>query len=539
MRRYVIIGMALILLAGWGVFACTDIVVGKKASADGSVITSHTCDGWYDSRLIIVPAADHEPGEMAPVYEWIIYADRRPLEKLGEIPQVAHTYKYFNVAYPFANEHQVIIGETTICGHPKTRNSEYAIMTIEQLEVFALQRAKTAREAIRIMGELAEKYGYRESCELGECLTVIDPNEAWVFEIFGVGPTWTPDSGKPGAVWAAQRVPDDHITVVPNMSRIGEIDPDDTENFIVCDNYIETAVELGLYDPDSGKPFIWREVYGNIYDHPWEPGCSTRLWRVYNYFAPSGNWKLEDAPNYPFSIKPERPVSLQDVFTLFRDEQIGTPLDMTEDPDWYITYRDKKVKSPLATPQGMRWWNDLMTITYYRPIARYYCSYWFIGQARDWLPDEIGGVIWFGLDNPANSPAIPVYLGVNDVPESWKTLDRTKLDRNSSWWAFALVDDLVNWMYGILKPKLDEVLMPFQEKLFQMQPAVEQAALQLYEVDPELAREFLTSYTSGKMLEAEELYWELVDRFMFELNNNRLSRAYRSYLQEQASKEGE
>jgi len=264
-KLIVILAITLMLLAVFGIFnyACTDIVVGKKASVDGSVITSHTCDGRYDSRLIIVPAADHEPGEMAPVYEWIIYADHKPLEKLGEIPQVAHTYKYFNVGYPFANEHQVLIGETTLGGARETANSDDAIMTIEQLEVYALQRAKTAREAIQIMGDLAVEYGYRESCHLGECLTVTDPNEAWVFEIFGVGPLWKPNSGRPGAVWCAQRVPDDHITCVPNMSRIAEIDPNDTENFMVCDDYIGPAVELGLYDPESGKPFIWRDVYGD------------------------------------------------------------------------------------------------------------------------------------------------------------------------------------------------------------------------------------------------------------------------------------
>ena len=221
--------LALFVFFGLLTYACTDILVGKKASADGSVITSHTVDGRYDSRIIIVPAADHEAGIMAPVYENIVYADHVPLVKLGEIPQISHTYKYFSGAYPYANEHQLIIGETTLGGASETAHSEDTIMTIEQLEVFALQRTKTAREAIQLMGDLAVEYGYRSSCYLGECLTVTDPNEAWVFEVFGVGPLWTPESGKPGAVWCAQRVPDDHISCVPNMSRISKIDPGDTE----------------------------------------------------------------------------------------------------------------------------------------------------------------------------------------------------------------------------------------------------------------------------------------------------------------------
>jgi len=516
--RYMVIG---IILLAWSGFGCTDIVVGKKATVDGSVITSHTVDCEYDSRLIVVPAQDFPPGSMAPVYEWIIYAHKQPLVKLGEIPQVAHTYKYFHVGYSFANEHQVFIGETTIGGHPKTKNSEYAIMTIEQLQVFALQRAKTAREAVLIIGELAEKYGFRESCYLGECLTIIDPNEAWVMEIFGVGPLWTPDSGKPGAVWAAQRVPDDHFTVVPNLSRIATINPNDTENFLVCKNYIETAVELGLYDPNSGKPFIWREVYGDIYNHPWKIGGMTRLWRVYSTFAPSQNWKFEDALNYPFSVKAEKPISVYDVISLFRDTMKGTPYDMTEQDPWF--YTDPKlgrVKTPLATPQVDPTWIQWLGLTYYRPIARYYCSYFFVAQARDYVPNELG-LLWFGLDNPENSIFIPVYLGITDVPKSWKTLDRSKVDRESAWWAFALVDDLVNHYYGVLKPQLDQVIMPFQEEIFAMQAAVEKAALELYKTDPKLACTFLTNYTSSVMLRAEKLYWELVDKLLYELNNNR------------------
>ena len=464
-----------------------------------------------------MPAADHKSGEMAPVYKGILHGDRKPLKKLGEIPQVDHTYKYFNVAYPFANENQVLMGETTIDGARETTNSQDAIMTIEQLEVFALQRAKTAREAIQIMGDLAVKYGYRASCHLGEALTVTDPNEAWVFEVFGVGPLWTPKSGKPGAVWCAQRVPDEHITCVPNMSRIAMIDPNDTENFMVCENYINTAVELDLYDPASGEPFIWRNIYGDVLHK--STGSRVRIWRVYSEFAPSGNWVMENAPNYPFSVKAEKKVSFQDVIGLFRDTYAGTKYDMTEDPDWYV-FLGEWVKSPLATPQVDLTWRKLLDITYYRPIARYNCSYYFVSQARDWMPNEIGGVLWFGLDNPENSPFIPVYTGINEVPESWVHVNRDKLDRESAWWAFGLVDDLVNRRYQDLKPELDKVLVPTQEDMFAMQEPIEKAALDLYKTSPELAQKFLTNYTSSLMNHTEEVYWNLVDKFLFELNNN-------------------
>lgn len=519
-KSRVVIYLAIFFVALMGIqsvsLACTDIVVGKTASTDGSVITSHTCDGRYDSRIQIMPAEDHEPGTMAPVYENIVYGDQMELVKLGEIPQVNHTYKYFHIAYPFANEHQVIIGETTLGGAKATQNSEDAIMTIEQLEIFALQRAKTAREAIQIMGDLAVEYGFRESCYLGECLTVSDPHEVWVFEVYGAGPLWTRDSGQPGAAWCAQRVPDDHITVVPNYSRIGEIDPQDKDNFMVCENYLETAIELDLYDPNSGQPFVWKYAYGGI-----KGKKSSRLYRVYSLLDPSGNWDYEKTDSYPFSIKPNAKLAVSDVIELFRDTMEGTPYDMADYDVWYYEDREgKKVKSSFATPQVDGNWRKLLGMEYHRPIARYYCSYYFVSQARDWLPNDIGGVVWFGLDNPENSPFIPVYLGIEDVPQSWKVLDRDKLDRNSAWWAFGLVDDTVNRQYGKLKPQLDEVLYPMQENYYLMQDDIEKTALGLYKKDPAKAKTFLTNYTKQLMTSAEATYWELADQFLFELNNN-------------------
>ncbi len=517
-KGFVITLFSLILVTVMSVasFACTDIVISKGASADGSVITSHTVDGRYDSRIQIIPAQDHEEGAMAPVYENIVYADRMDLKKLGEIPQVPHTYKYFNGAYPYANEHQVIIGETTLGGARETKNSDEAIMTIEQLEIFALQRAKTAREAIQIMGSLAEEYGYRESCWLGECLTVTDPNEAWVFEIFGVGPLWTKDSGKSGAVWAAKRVPDGHVTVVPNFSRIKKMEPN-SDDMMFSDNYEEVAIELGLYDPETDGEFVWNKAYGDV-----EGGESNRLWRFYNLMQPSKDWAYDDVANYPFSIEPEEKVSVHDVIGMFRDTQEGTVNDMADAEAWYYEEDGERVKSTLATPQVNGDWRNLLDIEYYRPIARYYCSYYFVSQARDWLPDEVGGVIWFGLDNPENSPFIPMYVGTESVPESWSTLNRDKLDRDSAWWAFALIDDTVNRRYGDLKPKLDEVLMPMQNHMFEMQEMIEQQAFDyLMDGRNEKAKEFLTNYTTSLMNWTEQRYWNLADEFMFELNNNR------------------
>lgn len=527
MRRKITISLILLLITALiissSALACTDILVGKEATTDGSVITSHTADGRYDSRIQIIPAQDHKKGTMAPVYENIVYADHMDLVKLGEIPEAEHTYKYFHGAYPYANEHQLVFGETTIVGAPETANSEEAIMTIEQLEVFALQRTKTAREAIKLMGELAEEYGYRESCYRGECLTVADPNEVWVFEIYGTGPMWTKDSGKPGAVWAAKKVPDDHVTVVPNISRIGEIPENykEQDNLLVSDNYKKTALELGLYN-EKESTFVWNKVYGDIDNHPWDPGSSNRLWRVYNELAPSGDWKFENAHDYPFSVKPDKKVSVQDVIKLFRDTDKNTKHDLANQEGWYYENEDgEMVKSVYATPQADGEMRKLLGLDYYRPIARYYCSYFFVSQSRNWLPDEIGGVIWFGLDNPENSPFIPMNVGVEAVPTSWKTLDRDKFDRDSAWWAFAQVDDFVNMRYGELKTQVDSVLYPMQNHIFELQKTIEEKAVILdITQDEQAVKELLTNHTGSLMHWTENRYWDLADELYYQINNN-------------------
>jgi len=511
---------------------CIDIMAGKNATVDGSVLTSQTCDGGYDSRLIIIPAADHEPGTMAPVYKGIIRAapefpNRDPLVKLGEIPEVAHTYKIFKIAYPIANDQGVIVGETTLGNETEcSSNLDTAIMYIEQLQIFGLQRAKTAREFIEIIGELAEKWGYADR---GEGLNVADENEVWVFEVYPVGPLWTPESGKPGAVWAAQRVPDDHVATVPNKSLIWEIDPNDTKNFIVSSNYKDAAIELGLYDPASGEPFIWRFTYS---DRRKKAGTDRRTWRVYNILAPSqGPWLWTERSHYPFSIKPDKKVSYKDFIAIFQDEMIGTEYDNTEDQAWYVKARrgehaGEMVKSSLATPEPSREMQTLLNIYSLDIASGKGCSYYFVAQARDWLPWEIGGVFWFGLDNPKTGVFVPVYVGNNEVPESWTVLDRTKFDRKSAWWAFAAVDDQINRLHGFLNPKLDEVLIPMQEEMYAKQESIEQEALKLYKNDPESAKKFLTDYTYSLMEKTEQVYWDLFESFLFETNNNYLSLDY-------------
>ena len=326
--------IALMAMSAWG---CTDIVVGKDASADGSVITSHTADGaFYDARVRTIPGKTFPAGSKVDVF-WNIGMDEdfEPV-KIGEIPQVEKTYTYFHVGYPFMNEHGVAIGESTIGQKDELktfRPDAKALLTIEQLEVFALQRAKTAREAITVIGELAEKHGFLPSCGTeGESLTITDAEEAWLFEIRSAGFMWTPESGKPGAVWVAQRVPDDGVVVIPNMSRIREIEFTDTKTFMASKDYMPLAIDNGWYDPTSGKPFIWQEAYSPLTgNEDWSLSSMwirNRLYTLYSQLDPSREWDpYAETMSYP-CIKPQKKLSVQDVMTMLRGHMAGTPFDM-------------------------------------------------------------------------------------------------------------------------------------------------------------------------------------------------------------------
>ncbi|HHY46781.1 MAG TPA: peptidase C69 [Firmicutes bacterium] len=496
-KRLVMIGslvMVLVLfVAAAAAYACTSVVVGKKASVDGSVMTSHTCDGGYDFRLTIVPGQSHKPGEMRPVYKGGGESPEiaAPLTKVGEIPQVAQTYTYFNIAYPFMNEHQVMMGETTIGGRQELRNPD-GWFEIWELQRVALERAKTAREAIQIMGSLAEEYGYGD---WGECLTVTDPNEAWVFEIFGAGPL------KKGAVWAAQRVPDDEVFVSANRSRIGEVRLDDPDNFMASKNIFEVAQQLGLWDPSQG-PLVVSKVYGpkqSFYN-------SRREWRVLSLIAPSLNldpW----ADEYPFSVKPDKKVSVQDVMAILRDHYEGTEFDLTKG----------LAAGPFGTPN--RYATSTKLGEWERAISMFRCSYSFVSQSRSWLPNPIGGVVWFGEDAPHSTCYIPLYCGITKVPESFQIGQRNIYDRKSAWWAFNFVSNWADLKYCYMIKDIQAVYNAFESEAFAMQPIIEKAAKELYDKDPSLAVKFLTNYSNDLATRVVDAYWQLADRLIAKYND--------------------
>ncbi len=524
--------------------ACTVIVAGKKATADGSVMISHT-DAGPDSRIFRVLAQTFKPGDKAPVYWGIQDADRALNDDgniLGYIPQVEKTYAYFQSAYSHINEYQLGIAESTTAQREElvvTLETGKQIMTIEQAMIFALQRFKKAREATRFIGELMTTYGFLPSSGDGsETLVIADTEEAWVLEVFGVGPGWTPESGKPGAIWAAQRMGDDQAAMIPNWSIIKEINVADNKNFMVSANYMKEAIDRGWYDPASGKPFIWQEAYTPL---P-EEYATSRFWLFYQTFTPnlkkwpdrfldpSNPYKgmepyfqvVEPLSLYPFSATPEKKISVQDLVAFQRSTFEGTIYDMTSYPEWLVPDgKGNYVKSPLATPFPGSDMRKLMKQTYRRPVARHRGHYGMIMQLRGWLPDEIGGVYWVYLDNPYFSPYVPIYAGNISVAETYTIYDPNKYDEKSARWAIDFVDNLANLKFQEIIKDVHAVRDPFENEIFSKQAQVEAEALSLYKKSPREAQEYLTAYTNGLMNNVAEMYIGLRNSIITKYTNNR------------------
>ena len=419
---------------GWEDESCTSIMVGRLASGDGSVMTSHTCDGVSHTWSCIEPARDYRKGEMFTVYKGLRHTsfreDTTGVKKVGEIPQVRHTYAYLNTGYPCLNEKQLAIGESTFTG-PDTLINKNSMFLIEELCRLALQRCDNARDAIRLMGSIAEKYGYGDT---GECLTVADKKEVWAFEILGVG------RNELGAVWAAQRVPDDHVAVSCNIPRIGKLDLGNKDYFMASDNVKEVALRYGLWD-GQGEFIFWK-----AYNVPRAKGknFAVRDWFILNTIAPSLGLTMDD-DEMPFSVKPEFPVDLRTVSRILRSTYEGTEHDMCRNVLIEKTLKNGQkdtVISPIANPWLTADTRNTLnmiapgTIDFRRTVSVAWCAYSTILQLRADLPDNIGGVCWLSPDNPGESPRIPVFSGSRNLPDAFKMCGHKKYVPDSFLWTF-------------------------------------------------------------------------------------------------------
>ena len=505
MRKVSAVFAAAALLAGaTAAVSCTPLGVGAKATTDGSILVAHTCDGWYDARVKVVPGGAHKPGETVDV-KIVSCKDSRPGRELtvtGQIPQAERTFTYFHIGYPFMNEHQVVMGEQTWTGRDEVQSSA-GLFYIENLEALGLQRAKTAREAITVMGILAEKYGYGDG---GEELVIGDGKELWVFEICGAGLLWTRDSGKPGAIWAARRVPEDHFFVGANRSRLGVIDFNDKENFMYSSNITELAEKMGWWK--KGEPFNFSHIFDNgSYGENAKNdfGCSRREWRAMSLVAPSLNLTpgsgLQD---YPFSVKPEKKLSVRDLELIYSDHLEGTPYDMTKglaagpfgSP---ARYRPQKPKHHMEERKAWASWE--------RAIAVPQCSYSFIAQTRADLPAAIGGVLWFGLAAPDTTVYAPIYAGVTQLPRNWGDNDRVNFNTHNPWWAFNFVQQWAQHRWDMMYPEIRAKKSELEKNYFDAQPGVEKEAAALYAKDPAAAKTFLTDYVCNTLKSLEKDWW--------------------------------
>jgi len=475
---------------------CTTIMVGRRASSDGSVMTSHSCDGNYRTWLEIYPHQKFEQGTMHPVYSGMLHTeeawDMTKIVKKGEIPEVSETYSFLNTAYPCLNEKQLAIGETTIYGREELMNAD-GMFFIEELEKIALQRCKTAREAIELIGKLAEEYGY---ADLAECITLADPKEVWQLEIAGSG------KGKPSSIWCAERIPDENVGICANIPRISVIDFKDHDYFMYSTDLQNVARNLGYWD--GKEPFkFWKIING-------KKPFSIREFYVLSKLAPSLNLSF-DAEELPFSVKPEKKQSSRDIMKFFRETYEGTQWDATKNLLITVKSKDqdgKETEKQVKTPVICNWMNnDIKTLLNEikpgvvdrpRTIAIAGCSYSHVIQCRDWLPDEVGAVAWFSFDNPGESPRIPIFSGVLSLPASFNVCGQQRYRTDAAIWSFREANRLatVNWSRGrvLIEPAVQE----FEDKAFGELPSVEKKVVELVKDGKnEEARKFVTSYTNS------------------------------------------
>ncbi|MGB8953688.1 MAG: C69 family dipeptidase [Candidatus Aminicenantales bacterium] len=493
---------------------CTVIMVGKEASVDGSTMTTHTADcGFCDWTWGHIPAADHKPGETRKLYHISQYKTWPPSEGLKwqlykkdfngvEIPEVSHAFAYHHGMFGYMNENQVAISESTIGTLRKLVNSTpSAVLDLTMLTLLAMERARTAREAVQIMGEMVEKFGYGFHDD-GEMLAVSDPNEVWVFEIMPVGVLWTPQSGKPGAVWCAQRVPDDHVSVCPNESRIGEIDLNDPDYFMASPNVITFAVEQGLYDPKSGTPFNWKRTYSPAEGSAVSTdGRRARLWRFLDLVAPSQKFK-PDTPNmdFPFSVKPDTKLSVQDVMNLTRDKCYGTRFDPV-----------KGIRGgPFANPNYFR--NT-------RTISSNRAEYTSLVQCRGWLPDPIGGIVWLAFGAQDTSCYMPLYAGITEMPKSFTIGDHWEFNRASARWAFDYVDFHTQVVYSSAIEDVQKAILEWEAGVIAQIPEIDQKAQKIYAGNKAKARKFLTDFCLDHADKVIAAWGDLGDRLVVQYNH--------------------
>ena len=477
--------LAVMLLASACASACTNFIIGKNASADGSVICTYNADSYgMFTGLYHFPAAKHSPGTMRPVYDW----DTN--KYLGKIAEAPETYNVIGNI----NEFQVTIGETTFGGREEMVDTT-GIIDYGSLIYIALQRSKTAREAIQVMTTLVEQYGY---CSEGETFTVCDPNEAWIMEMMGCA--CDREVSKERTVWVAIRIPDDAICAHANQSRITTFNMKDKQNVLFSKNVVKYARKMGWFD-GKDVDFSFNDAYAKP-DFGGRRYCEARVWSFFRHFDKSfdrylpfvmGKEPLDNCERMPLWIKPPRKVTIQEVMECMRDHYEGTALALDKDMGggiWDMPYRP----TPLSFKvDGKSYFNE-------RPISTQQTGFTFVSQMRSWLPREIGGCFWFGNDDGNMVAYTPIYCGNRVQPECYNTpgADAITFSDKNAFWVCNWVSNMVYPRYSVLFPSLKEVRDSLEKSYFDCQKAVEEKAKALYADNVEKAISYLNEYSNNQ-----------------------------------------
>ncbi len=471
--------------------SCSSFAAGKFATIDGSVMTGHTLDGPFDFKLSIIPRGKYRSDVKVNIdYTGIPGGFQHIIRDRTNIPQVPETFKYFHTDCPVANEYQVFFGENTCPTKEELRtlSSEAALLDWTQVAKLALQRGKTAREAIKAAGTLIEKYGLNGE---GESFLISDPNEAWCFEI----PGYTTE-------WIAQRIPDDQVCPHANRMRIGEVNLSDTINFMSSPELIKTAQDKGFYNPRKDGAFNFARVYNDSKNHK-SLVNRRREWRMFSLLCPTQKWNPDDI-EYPFAVKPERKITVRWwIDTVWRDHYEGTAYD--------------KTRGIAAGPFGCPDRPKISGVNSERSICVGNSAYSWVSQARSWLPNSIGGLFWFGLDSPRSTCYVPFYVGISQIPKSWQSGDYLNFSEESIWWYFQAIDSFSWLRYNEIHADVRKTFGTFEQEEFEAQLNLEKKAVVLYEQNPSLADDFLTECTNDYAQRIEKvtrnLFYSLIVKY--------------------------
>ena len=490
-KFYLILALCSAWVAG---LACTNFLVGKDASVDGSTMISYAADSYsFYGFLHYSPAADYPEGAVREVKDW---DTGKPL---CTIPQVAHTYKVVGNM----NEHQLTIGETTWGGRPELEIGEG--IDYGSLIYIALERCKTAREAIKCMTDLVAEHGYASS---GETFSIADPNEVWLMELIGKGKV------EKGAVWVATRVPDDCIAAHANQARFTTINFKDKANWMWSKDVVKFARKQGYYTGKKDEDFNFQEAYAP-YDFSGLYVCEARVWSFFRKFSDemeqyfdfaSGKTFVETGGKYagermPLYIQPNHKVSAQELKDCMRDQYEGTPLDITQGPDagpWNSKLRYGSLGFQLDSVQ---YWFE-------RPIATQQTAWSFVAQMRGYEAAKAGGILWFGVDDAASTIYVPMYSTINEVPECFKegNGDMYNYSPTSAWWTYNIVANWAYTKYSAMMPDIKKVQSAWEDKFNSQVEAID---AQVANMDATQAAAFLTKYSVSQAQESTAAWKDL------------------------------